>query len=196
MLQNIKASYFIKIVFSFLNYRRQLNLIKYNKHLQNNMNIQIIDFMRLSGRCVVYERNGKGKEYTNYNTDQGNLLYEGEYLNGKRNGIGKEYDLKGNLIFEGEYLKGKRNGKGKEYNKIGLVIFEGQYLNDERWNGKYTKYFSNTQLEFEGEYINGIINGKGKEYYYNGNLKFEGEYLNDKKWDGKGYDELNKIIYE
>ena len=33
------------------------------------------------------------------------------------------------LIFEGEYLNGKRNGKGKEYNKEGKLIFEGEYLN-------------------------------------------------------------------
>ena len=44
------------------------------------------------------------------------MIFEGEYLNGKRNGKGKEYDYYGNLIFEGEYLNGKRwNGKGKEY---------------------------------------------------------------------------------
>ena len=34
----------------------------------------------------------------------------------KKNGKGKEYDRDDNLIFEGEYLNGKRwNGKGKEY---------------------------------------------------------------------------------
>ena len=27
---------------------------------------------------------------------------------------GKEYDFPGNLKFEGEYLNGNRNGKGKE----------------------------------------------------------------------------------
>ena len=36
------------------------------------------------------------------------LKYEGEYLNGKRNGKGKEYDEEGNLIFEGDYLNGER----------------------------------------------------------------------------------------
>ena len=42
------------------------------------------------------------------------LLFEGEYINGERNGIGKEHDYDGNIIFEGEYLKGKQwNGKGK-----------------------------------------------------------------------------------
>ena len=42
-----------------------------------------------------------------------NLIYKGEYLNGKRNGKGKEY-FRRYLIFDGEYLNGKRNGKGKE----------------------------------------------------------------------------------
>ena len=52
-----------------------------------------------------------------YNKDD-KLLFEGEYLNGERNGMGKEYDSDGKLEFEGEYLKGKRNGKGKN---IGIV---------------------------------------------------------------------------
>ena len=38
----------------------------------------------------------------------------------------------GRLIFEGEYLNGKRNGKGKEYNYFGKLEFEGEYLNGER----------------------------------------------------------------
>ena len=40
--------------------------------------------------------------------------------------------LNGKLIFEGEYLNGNRNGKDKEYDKDGKVIFEGEYLNGER----------------------------------------------------------------
>ena len=43
-------------------------------------------------------------------------MFEGEYLNGRKNGKGKEYNIHGYLIFEGEYLNGKRNGKGKIYN--------------------------------------------------------------------------------
>ena len=34
-----------------------------------------------------------------------------DYLNEKRNGKGKEYNNDGKLEFEGEYLNGKRNGK-------------------------------------------------------------------------------------
>ena len=59
---------------------------------------------------IIYELindDGKVKEYWN----NGKLLFEGEYLNGKRwNGKGKEYSCI-RLIFEGEYLNGKRKGK-------------------------------------------------------------------------------------
>ena len=43
-----------------------------------------------------------------------------------------EYHL---LIYEGEYLNGKRNGKGKEY-YYGDLIFEGEYLDGKKWDGK------------------------------------------------------------
>ena len=44
-------------------------------------------------------------------------MFEGEYLNGKKNGNWKEYNRKGSLMFEGEYLNGKKNGNWKEYNE-------------------------------------------------------------------------------
>ena len=50
--------------------------------------------------------------------DSKHIFFEGEYLNGERNGKEKEYDCV--LIFEGEYLNGKRNGKRKEYNYFGV----------------------------------------------------------------------------
>ena len=43
----------------------------------------------------------------------------------KLNGLYKEY-YDNKIIFEGEYLNGKRNGKGKEYNRFGSLIFEGE----------------------------------------------------------------------
>ena len=47
------------------------------------------------------------------------------------NGKGKEYE-NGNLVFEGEYLKGKRwNGRGIEYSYYYLE-YEVEYLNGEK----------------------------------------------------------------
>ena len=56
-------------------------------------------------------------------------------MNGKRNGKGIEYWINGDLIFEGEYLDGKIwNGKGKK--RCGFnSMFQGEILNGKEWNG-------------------------------------------------------------
>ena len=36
------------------------------------------------------------------------MEFEGEYLNGEKNGKGKEYYINCNLIFEGGYINSKR----------------------------------------------------------------------------------------
>ena len=83
------------------------------------------------------------------------------------------------LIFEGEYLKGKKNGKGKEYYFNGKLKFEGEYLNNNKWNGK--GYNENGNIIYE--LING--NGKVYEYDSTGINIFDGEYLNGVMWNGK-----------
>ena len=85
------------------------------------------------GKIIFEFKDGKGfcKEYDDLFTDI--LKYEGGYLNGERNGEGKEYYFFSDIIkFEGEYLDGKRNGKGIEYNKDGSIRFKGEYINGRR----------------------------------------------------------------
>jgi len=73
--------------------------------LQEILGVNIEMFKKISGRYIIGEKNGKGKEYMlNSNT----LIFEGDYLNWKRNGKGKEYDNYGDIVFEGEYLNGKK----------------------------------------------------------------------------------------
>ena len=140
----------LKLIFSFINEKKKLNIIINNKRIQKKLEINIINYVKISGIYKIGERNGRGKEYDKYNKHK--LKFEGEYLNGKRNGKGKEYyyyDSK--LVFEGEYLNGERNGKGKEYYYNGELKFEGEYLNGERWNGKWKsrEYYINDKLEFK-----------------------------------------------
>ena len=66
-----------------------MKLVKYNKSLQNKLNVTLFNYKELSRRFIEYEDKRKGKEYNVYNDK---LLYEGEFLNGIRNGKGKEYD--------------------------------------------------------------------------------------------------------
>ena len=145
MLKKIKATYFIKIIFSYIDEKQELKLVKFNKSLQKKFDISINNYIHFQGKYIIYESNGKGKEY---NFDD-RLIFEGEYLNGERNGKGKEYFegiiyinegfektlFIGDLIFEGEYLKGKRNGKGKEYYYNGKIKFEGEFLDGKKLVG-------------------------------------------------------------
>ena len=193
MLDNIKSLFILKKIFYQLSEMIKLNYIVHNKNLKHKLDIDIIDYRRISGRYIIDENKGKGKEYNSYNNK---LIYEGEYLNRKRHGLGKLYNDEGNLIFEGEYLNGKINGKGKKYYNNGRIQYEGEFLN-EKMNGKGKEYNKYGEIIYEGEYLNGKINGKGKEYYDNGKLEYEGEYFNGKKYGkGKEYNKNEELIYD
>ena len=213
MLKNAKTEFFVKKLFSFINEKRKLILLKYDKSLQKKLELTLLNYEIFSSKYILYDsKTGKGKEYD----INDNLLFEGEYFKGKRNGKGKEYDdfSPEYVIFEGEYLNGKRNGKGIEYDLEKNKIFEGEYLNGKKWNGKgydgndnivyeikngngYIKEFGDKKLSFECQLINGEFNGKGKLYEPQGKILFEGEYLNGKKnGKGKEYDIFNNLIFE
>ena len=198
------------MVLSYIDDKRKLELIKYNKTIQNKLDINITYYILGSRKYLIFDTLRKVREY---NKEYTKLIFEGEYLNGKRNGKGR--GIENCIIYEGEYLNGKRNGKGKEYDSYGTLLFVGEYLNVDRWNGKGFHGLNNIvyelkngkgvvkeyynyplQLKIEVEYLNGKRNGKGKEYYYSGSLKFEGEYLNGKRWNGKCYNVLNNIYCE
>ena len=174
-----------------------------------------------SGNVIFKGKYKKGKRWSG----KGNLY---EIKEGK--GYIKENDID-NFIFEGEYLNGEKNGKGIEYYN-NILKFEGEYLNGKRWNGKgydannkliyelkngkgYVKEYNYNDncLLFEGEYLNGEKNGKGKEYYKSPflpfiyilgkreckeiKIKYDGEYKNGlKHGQGKEYDLNRNLIFE
>ena len=124
--KTIKSLYNLKEIMKFLDEKVKYDLIIYNKHLQNELGINIENYKAISKKYKIGGKNGKGKEYIK-NTNK--------------------------LIFEGEYLKGKRNGQGKEFYKNGKIIFEGEYSNGEKWNGNQYKIKENDKIEYE--YIKG-----------------------------------------
>ena len=81
MLENIKSIFFIKFLFSHIYEEIKLKLIKYNKKIQNNLNIGLINYKVYYGKYIIYEEKGIGKIY-NALYDQ--LIYESEILNGKK----------------------------------------------------------------------------------------------------------------
>jgi len=159
-MKDITSSFIKRNIFSFLSSKQKLKIIMYNKKYQKMILVDKEDYKKISNKYKIDGKNGKGKEYI-INTNI--LIFEGEYINGKKSGKGKEYNDFGHLKFEGEYLNGKKSGKGKEYD-YGELMFEGEYLNGKR-SGKGKEYFYNGMIYFEGEYLNGERSGKGKEYF-------------------------------
>ena len=79
MLKIIKSSYFSKIIFSYIEERQKLKLVKCNKSLQKDINISIINYKFFKGIYRIYEGNKIGREYMGFND---HVIFEGEYSNG------------------------------------------------------------------------------------------------------------------
>ena len=156
MLLNINSQYLIQNIFSFIDHKKKLKLVKYNKTLQQKLDINLIFYKNLTCKYIIYESKGKGKEYNQNNI----LIFKGKYKNGERNGYGEEFNEKGIATFKGNYKNGLREGYGEEHDQFGA-------------------------LQFKGEYKNGKRHGKGIEYdFWMYTPEFEGEYLNGERWNG------------
>ena len=200
-LQSIKSIYITKFILSFLSEDIKINIFKYSKNYQNKLGYYIEDYKRVSDKYQITDKNGIERIYDSNNNkllfkgkingegiefdENGNIIFEGQYLNGKKI-KGKGYDLKGNIILEIE-----NDGKEKEYYDNGHLKFEGEYVNGRRWNGKFYNY------EGKEEFIMENGRGQGKEFDYHGNLLFEGEYLNGERYGkGKEYYDNSKLKFE
>lgn len=136
------------------------------------------------------EQYAKGKQYAfNVINHTRKLVYDGEFKDGKWNGLGIHYvfDTNKNVSrFEGTYIDFKRNGQGKDfYNNI--LQFEGEFK-DGKKNGIGSAYYYNNNRKFVGEYKDGKKNGNGKEYLLNvpensknNHYVSDGNYKNDMK---------------
>ena len=205
-LRKFVSKYTVQIIFSHFDERKKLKVARRSKDCQNFINRSLINYKIFSGRYIEYTnypKQGKkyGKEFDVF-TDR--LLYEGEFLNGERNGTGKEYDLFKKIKFEGEYINGKRHGKGKEYSGYGNTIFEGNYLQGKRNGNGIESDEDNGELIFKGRYKDNrrIILNNELQYYkvkeYDGNiLRFEGDYDGEgKRIIGREYSKDEKLIFE
>ena len=102
---SVKSKYIIQKIFLHLNDKKKIFMIRYNKYYNNLLEIDIELYKKISGKIKIGGVNGYGKEYK---LDSMDLIFKGFYIKGKRNGEGKEYSG-GNLLFEGEYVNGVEN---------------------------------------------------------------------------------------
>ena len=117
MLNNIKSIYFLRTIMTYIEEGKKLELIMYNKNIQNKLEIGIINYQFFSGKYKILDKTGTSQVFFGANDE---MIFEGKYVNGKRNGKGKEYDYDGYLIFDVIIKMGKE--KEKEKNMIMMVI--------------------------------------------------------------------------
>lgn len=60
---------------------------------------------------------------------QNGSVYQGQKLNGKRDGVGKFYYFDGGL-YDGDWVENKMQGYGVLYYTSGKIAYEGQWFSD------------------------------------------------------------------
>ena len=86
-------------------------------------------------------------------------------LNDIPHGKGKKFNKKGELIYDGDIVNGKAEGYGKHIFVDGRYYI-GQWKNSHR-NGKGILYSKNGELIYEGDFVNGEMEGYGKYIFEN-----------------------------
>ena len=67
----------------------------------------------------------------------GNIIYEGDFVNNKPEGNGKDIYQNGDYYI-GQFKNGLRNGIGTMYYSNGNIMYEGDLVNDKfEGNGKF-----------------------------------------------------------
>ena len=121
-------------------------------HFQNVNNILSYYFDNYSNSLDLdYNFEGKGKRMF---PDGG--YYIGQFKNTLANGKGIQYNKNGNIIYEGDFVNGKAEGKGKWIYENGSYYI-GQFKNN-LTNGKGIQYDKNGKIIYEGEIISYINN--------------------------------------
>ena len=110
----------------------------------------------------------------------GESVYEGKYINNRKEGFGSFYWNDGSF-YKGFFRNDVREGYGKmiwKNNNEIIDIYEGNWTNNEK-NGFGIYYWKNGD-KYEGEFINDNRTGFGI-FYWNDGGKYEGEFKNDCK---------------
>ena len=118
-------------------------------------------------------------------------LFEGYFINGKKNGRGK-YTWANGDVYDGMWKDGKRCGRGRISWSNG-ASFDGEW-HDGKKHGRGTYTWADGTY-YEGEFADGNFNGFGKKVYSSGDV-YEGQWKDDKRTGHGTYTWTNGDTYE
>jgi antitoxin component YwqK of YwqJK toxin-antitoxin module len=110
-----------------------------------------------------------------YFSENGEKLKTITYQNGILNGLAQEFFPDGKLQLQGNYTDGKKSGIWKQWDQDGKYGI-GSFDNDVP-EGKWIFYYADGALKSEGKFRNGAQTGVWTEYTEKGDVS-EGTYLN------------------
>lgn len=91
----------------------------------------------------------------------------GEFKNGLREGLHKEWFRSGHLKDEINYYNGIKNGDFKYWDDRGQLVKEGHYVNGEL-DGFIKEWYHNGNIKLEVNYKAGLMHGLRTEWYKSG----------------------------
>lgn len=123
--------------------------------------------------------------------DNGKIKFEGNYLNGKKEGIFITWSEEGYKASELSYKNGKLSGLSTRFYNNRQKAGEENYVDGQK-NGLYTTWHENGNKSGEGNFKNDSPEGLWTFWYPNGKKAREGNYLNGSPvgvhtfWDEEG----------
>ena len=153
-------------------------------------------------------------------TALGHSSYEGEYVDGKREGFGSHFDKNGNLSYAGSWKQDRKDGLGVSFrgsdhalhiarwedgkpgdfvtlfDKDGNLRYSGKII-DGKKQGAGVSVSLQDGTFFVGKWENGEPTGFGSSFDSQGNLLYYGNWKNGKR-DGHGteFDANGSIIFD
>lgn len=100
----------------------------------------------------------------------GQIKYEGEYINGMNEGMWTWYYENGQKQIQGAFKKGRRTGVWKMWNLNGTLVSEKSYVLD-KLNGPYMEWYDNSRKKAEGFFLEDKLNGVNRCYDTTGKLR-------------------------
>lgn len=146
-------------------------------HLNEKGKAQGIDSIFYQGKLYVTEENMNGVLVgLKYFDQEGNITHQ--FSNPKGSMKVQFYNAFGRKVVEGQFVEGKKQGLWHFFNHHGLLTKEIEYKDDKE-HGTYRLWHPNGKLREETTYQNGDLHGFYTAYHANGNKSSEGWFQNN-----------------
>ncbi len=140
-----------------------------------------IPFIALS-QINQKDNNGLRQGLWQKKQDNGKMLYEGNFKDGKPIGEWKRYHPGGRIKAIINYQSDSDSAFTQLFDELGKKVAEGNYI-DQKKEGNWIYYSKNRKIA-EEYFLKGIKNGMSKKYYDTGELMETADWVNGKQ-EGK-----------